>query len=100
MSILMIDDHFLMSSSFPVTFIDRNKLVFNICSNKSNAFDRPTLDLFFESSRAAYNGRTCSDDLLGASKNPDYWKQLIAKFKAIHSEIQDASKSINKSFGK
>jgi hypothetical protein len=80
--------------------LDRNKLVFNICSNKSNAFDRPTLDLFFESSRAAYQGKDCPDALLASSPNPGYWKQLNAKFKAIHAEIQDASKSINKSFGK
>jgi hypothetical protein len=37
---------------------------------------------------------------LEVSQNPDYWKQLVAKFEAIHAEIQDASKSINKSFGK
>jgi hypothetical protein len=79
--------------------IDRNKLVFNICSNKSNSFDRPTLDLFFEVSRAAYRGRRPTDDTLHASPNPDYWKQLFVKFSAIHVEIQDASRSINKSFG-
>jgi hypothetical protein len=80
-------------------FLDRNKLVFNICSNKSNAFDRPTLDLFFEVSRAAYHGRSCPDMSLDSSSNPDYWKQLFEKFGAIHREIQDASRSINKSFG-
>jgi len=79
---------------------DRNKLVFNICSNKSNAFDRPTLDLFFEACRAAYNGKACPDEILKSSSNPDYWEHLVAKFKAIHVEIQDASRSINKSFGK
>ena len=80
-------------------FTDRNKLVFNICSNKSNAFDRPTLDLFFEASRAAYNGMALPDSLLDSSPNPDYWKKLVVKFGAINMEIQDASRSINRSFG-
>jgi hypothetical protein len=73
--------------------------VFNICSNKSNAFDRPTLDLFFEVSRAAYHGTRCPDESLDSSRNPDYWKELFNKFGAIHAEIQDASRSINKNFG-
>lgn len=97
---------FFLSQSTPPAYnlslsinADRNKLVFNICSNKSNAFDRPTLDLFFEASRAAYNGTSCPDALLKSSLNPDYWEQLTAKFRAIHAEIQDASRSINKSFG-
>lgn len=87
------------SLTLPLLSVDRNKLVFNICSNKSNAFDRPTLDLFFEASRAAYNGEA-SPLSFESSSNPEYWKQLVSKFKAIHVEIQDASKSINKSFGK
>ena len=37
-------------------FLDRDKLVFNICSNKANAFQRPVLDLYFEVSRAVYRG--------------------------------------------
>lgn len=82
-------------------YTDRNKLVFNICSNKSNTFDRPTLDLFFEVSCSAYHGRSVAEKpLLETSPNPDYWKTLFLKFRAIHAEIQDASRSINKSFGK
>jgi hypothetical protein len=81
-------------------FLDRDKLVFNICSNKGNAFDRPTLELYFEVSRAAYKGEPCSDGLFSSSPNPDYWRQLYEKFGAIHVEIQDASRSVNKSFGK
>eukprot|EP00980_Cylindrotheca_fusiformis_P003809 scaffold839_cov138-Cylindrotheca_fusiformis.AAC.4 len=79
-------------------FLDRNKLVFNICSNKGNAFDRPTLDLFYEVSRAAYNN-TSLPNLSRLSSNPEYWDHLRKKFAAINAEIQDASRSINKSFG-
>ena len=32
----------------------KDKLVFNICSNKNNVFDRPTLDRYLEVSRAVY----------------------------------------------
>ena len=80
-------------------FLDRDKLVFNICSNKSNSFDRRTLDLFFEVSRSAYLGTSCLDASLDLSENPAYWKELYKKFGVIHNEIQDASRSINKSFG-
>jgi hypothetical protein len=79
-------------------FLDRDKLVFNSASNQNNQFDRPTLDLFFSVSRAAYNKSSCpsaSED----SNNPNYWKDLYDKFCAIHTEIKDASKSINKNFG-
>jgi hypothetical protein len=37
--------------------------------------------------------------LVESSSNPLYWKQLYDKFRAIFVEIQDASRSINKSFG-
>eukprot|EP01094_Clydonella_sp_ATCC50884_P018479 TRINITY_DN341_c0_g1_i1.p1 TRINITY_DN341_c0_g1~~TRINITY_DN341_c0_g1_i1.p1 ORF type:complete len:2401 (-),score=1116.71 TRINITY_DN341_c0_g1_i1:178-7182(-) len=80
-------------------FLDRDKLVFNICSNKSNAFDKPTLELYFETSRAAYRSEPCAEQLYAASENPSYWSQLYDKFCAIHHEIQDASRSLNKSFG-
>eukprot|EP01043_Picozoa_sp_COSAG02_P023858 COSAG02_NODE_1285_length_13457_cov_11.145606_9_plen_1761_part_00 len=79
-------------------FLDRDKLVFNICSNKGNDLDRPTLELYFEVSRAAYNGDVCPG-MVASSDNPGYWKQLHEKFCAIHVEIQDASRSVNKSFG-
>jgi len=92
-------EHILVVADEVDDFLDRNKLVFNICSNKSNAFDRETLDLYFEVSLATYNGRKCPDTLLASSSNPQYWKQLHDKFCAIHAEIQDASRSINKSFG-
>ena len=80
-------------------FLDRDKLVFNICSNKGNDLDRPTLELYFEISRAAYNGEPCPHELVASSDNPVYWKQLHDKCCAIHAEIQDASRSVNKSFG-
>ena len=41
----------------------------------------------------------CPDALLDASTNPDYWRQLHDKFCAVHTEIQDASRSVNKAFG-
>lgn len=66
----------------------------------SNTFDRQTLDFFFEVSRAAYHGaKSFTDSSVESSSNPDYWKTLLKKFCAIHAEIQDASRSINKSFG-
>ena len=81
-------------------FLDRDKLVFNICSNKGSAFDRPTLERYFEVSAAAYARLTaCPPVALEGSPNPAYWSDLFLKFGAIHGEIQDASKSINKSFG-
>jgi len=57
------------------------------------------LDLFFETSRAAYSGEEPPDAIIDAPSNQEYWKQLFLKFGVIHAEIQDASKSINKSFG-
>ena len=78
-------------------FLDRDKLVFNICSNKGNNFDRPTLEHYFEVSRAVYSGQPSCPSF--PSVNPEYWQQLYDKSKAIHVEIQEKSKSINKSFG-
>jgi hypothetical protein len=80
-------------------FLDRDKLVFNICSNKNNVFDKPTLERYCEVSRAVYQGESCPGASLDSSSNPDYWKLLYEKCGAIHTEIQDASRSINKSFG-
>ena len=73
-------EHILVVTDEVDDFLDRDKLVFNICSNKSNSFDRPTLELFFEASRAAYNAAPCvSDALLKTSNNPAYWTQLHQK---------------------
>src|SRR5210317_1840022 len=38
-------------------FLDRDKLVFNICCNTSNTFDQPTMDYYHETSYAAYHGK-------------------------------------------
>ena len=92
-------EHILVVADEVDDFLDRNKLVFNICTNKSNSFERSTLDLFFEVSRAAYSEQGCPHMLVESSSNPLYWKQLYDKFRAIFVEIQDASRSINKSFG-
>jgi hypothetical protein len=92
-------EHFLVVADEVDDFLDRDKLVFNICSNKSNAFERPTLGLFYEASHTAYHGLDFPDMLLESSPNPEYWTQLSDKFRAIHLEIQDASRSINKNFG-
>ena len=40
-------------------FLDRDKLVLNICSNKGSAFDRPTLELYFEVGRASCRSLGC-----------------------------------------
>ena len=91
--------HVLIVADEVDDFLDRNKLVFNICSNKNNSFERSTLDLFYETSRAAYYEKGCPSMLEDSSENPRYWEQLYNKMRAIFVEIQDASKSINKSFG-
>ena len=72
-------------------FLDRDKLVFNICSNKGNAFDRPTLERYYEAARAAYAGEAAVPSTLAAlppAANPAYWAHLFEKFSAIHAEIQ------------
>lgn len=92
-------EHILVVADEIDDFLDRDKLVFNICSNKNSSFDRPTLDLFFETSRATYDGQEPPDKFLEATSNFDYWKHLYLKFQVINSEIQDASRSLNKSFG-
>eukprot|EP00931_Biecheleriopsis_adriatica_P048723 TRINITY_DN28156_c0_g1_i1.p1 TRINITY_DN28156_c0_g1~~TRINITY_DN28156_c0_g1_i1.p1 ORF type:complete len:2295 (-),score=500.02 TRINITY_DN28156_c0_g1_i1:122-7006(-) len=78
-------------------FLDRDKLVFNICSNKNNDFQKPTLEKYFEVSRSVYRSQAVSE--LDDATNPDYWQHLHEKFTAIHAEIQEQSKSINKNFG-
>lgn len=80
-------------------FLDRDKLVFNICSNKSNSFAKPTLEAYYEVCRAAYRGASPPPPTQAVSANPEYWAELYDKCVAIHGEIQEKSKSINKSFG-
>lgn len=80
-------------------FLDRDKLVFNICSNQANAFKKSILEHYFEVSRAVYRSEACPRAALAEASNPTYWEQLHEKFGAIHEEIQEKSKSINKSFG-
>ena len=80
-------------------FLDRDKLVFNICSNQPNEFSADTIKYFFEVSKAVYHGKSCPNDSFAASANPDYWVELFAKFESIHHEVQQKSRSINKSFG-
>lgn len=92
-------EHVLVVADEVDDFLDRDKLVFNICSNKANDLDRPTLDLYFQTSRAVYCKEACPEESIGAAHNPPYWQQLWEKFGAIHAEIQDASRSVNKSFG-
>jgi hypothetical protein len=92
-------EHVLIITDEVDDFLDRDKLVFNICSNKANSFDRDTMEYFHEASNAAYHGRQFSKEFFQSSPNPAYWKELYEKFVVIHTEIQDASKSLNKSFG-
>ena len=50
--------------------------------------------------RSTYQrGGSCPPAALEGSANPGYWSQLHLKLGAIHDEIQEASKSINKAFG-
>ena len=80
-------------------FLDRDKLVFNICSNKANSFAKPTLDAYYQISRAVYRGEPCPPETLSAASNAAYWQQLHDKCNAIHLEVQEKSRSLNKSFG-
>jgi len=73
-------------------FLDRDKLVFNICQNKANNFSRETLTKYLETARSAYSDTAPAVD-------EDYWSTLHKKFRCIHKEVQDASRSLNKSFG-
>ena len=57
------------------------------------------LECYFEVSQATYRGEACPDATLASADNPGYWSQLHEKYAAIHLEIQDKSRSINKSFG-
>lgn len=94
-------EHMLLVLDEVDDFLDRDKLVFNICSNQSNSFAKTTLESYFEVSRAVYQREACpaitQDPQVTA--NPEYWRQLHDKFGAIHEEVQEKSKSINKSFG-
>ncbi|KAL7554568.1 hypothetical protein ACHAWF_019036 [Thalassiosira exigua] len=92
-------EHILVVADEVDDFLDRDKLVFNICSNKANSFDRNTLEYFHETSHAAYNRQEYQPSFFQSSPNPAYWRDLHSKFRAIHDEIQEASKSLNKSFG-
>merc|ERR1719210_1279689 len=58
-------------------FLDRDKLVFNICSNQNNTFQAATIEHYFEVSRAVYTGMP---SLVVAASNMPYWEQLHEKF--------------------
>ena len=94
-------EHILVVADEVDDFLERDKLVFKIASNKPSDFDRPTLALYFEAARSAYAGVPLdrADEMFATSQNPAYWRQLRGKFDAIHAEIQHASRSVNKSFG-
>ena len=49
-------EHMLVLVDEVDDFLDRDKLVFNICSNKGNDFQQPTLERYFQTSRAVYQG--------------------------------------------
>ena len=87
-------------------FLDRDKLVFNICSNMANAFQKPTLECYYELSRGVYRGEapsyffaTASTPSLSRADNKEYWRQLREKWQSIHAEVQEQSRSLNKAFG-
>jgi hypothetical protein len=78
-------------------FLDREKLIFNICQNRNNDFNNEIIDAYFQCCTAAYYGRAAPD--VQQYQNPPYWRQFYEKSTQIHVEIQEKSKSINKSFG-
>jgi hypothetical protein len=80
-------DRFLLLVDEVDDFLDRDKILFNSCTNKNNSLERSTLDLYFEVSRSAYHRSGCPS-ACAASQNPDYWTALYNKFVAIHAEIQ------------
>ena len=93
-------EHILLLVDEVDDFLDRDKLVFNVCSNTANSFKKSTLEHFFEVSRAVYNHQPFpASNLPVASTNVAYWQHLHMKCNAIHAEVQEKSKSINKSFG-
>ncbi len=67
-------DHMLIIVDEVDDFLDRDKLVFNICSNKNNSFVKSTLECYFEVSRAVYTGEACPDSPMDSSANPLYWQ--------------------------
>ena len=75
--------------------------MFNICSSKNNALEKGEIGRYLEVCRAVYQGLPCPDtkSLRQADCNFEYWHQLHDKLTCIHAEIQEKSKSINKSFG-
>jgi hypothetical protein len=74
-------------------FLDREKLIFNICSNKVNEFNSGVIEKYYQLSQSVYDGGTVPpvDD--------PYWKGLFSKWQQIHCDVLHKSKSINKSFG-
>ena len=75
-------------------------MVFNICSSKNNALDKAEIHCYLEVCRAVYRGEACPMAALEEqAENPGYWSQLHEKMGCIHAEVQEKSKSINKSFG-
>ena len=74
--------------------------MFNICSSKNNALEKTEIQQYLEVCRAVYQGQPFPDTrALRQAENLDYWHQLHKKLVCIHTEIQEKSKSINKSFG-
>ena len=81
-------------------FLDRDKLVFNICSSKNNALQKPVLARYLEVCRAVYRQQPFpGEEVLTKPENLEYWEQLHEKLCCIHNEIHEKSKSINKNFG-
>ena len=75
-------------------FLDPDKLVFNICTNTANAFDKPTLDGYYSVCRATHRGepfeQSASACVPEAAANPEYWRELHAKLGSIHLEVKHA----------
>ena len=92
-------EHILVVLDEVDDFLDRDKLVFNICSNRSNAFDKPTLEHYFEVSRAVYKQKACPDASLDTAINPAYWKQLFDKYGAIHRRSKTRAARLTRASG-
>ena len=52
-------DRVLVALNDVDVFLDRDRLVFNFCSNKKNDFRKPVLDSYFEVARAVSQAREC-----------------------------------------
>ena len=65
-------------------FLDRDKLIFNICQNKNNQFQQEVLDNYYEICKNVYEKQAIIDFSM---ENREYWKAFYLKSESINEEI-------------